>query len=132
MLLQPCSVASPSAAPPRAHGLWMTYFAAWLQAADKGEVPVGAVLVIDGQIAARAHNTVETSGNPTAHAEMQCIQHAAAAAEQWRLLNATLYVTLEPCPMCAGAVLQSRIGTVVYGTANPLLGELLRKHQGVW
>ena len=94
-----------------------------LQAAKKGEVPVGAVLVVDGRIAARAHNIVESSGIPTAHAEMRCIQQAAAAAEQWRLLSATLYVTLEPCPMCAGAVLQSRIGTVVYGTANPLLGE---------
>lgn len=87
--------------------------------------------MVDGQIAARAHNSVESSGNPTAHAEMQCIQQAAAAAEQWRLLNATLYVTLEPCPMCAGAVLQSRIGTVVYGTANPLLGEpISAQHPG--
>lgn len=92
---------------------------------------MGAVLVIDGAIAARAHNIVETSGIPTAHAEMLCIQQAAAAAEQWRLLNSTLYVTLEPCPMCAGAVLQSRIGTVVYGAANPLLGAPLRpQHPG--
>lgn len=81
-------------------------------------------MVVNGQVVARAHNMVESSRIPTAHAEMQCIQQAAEAAQGWRLLDATLYVTLEPCPMCAGAALQSRIGTLVYGATNPLLGEL--------
>lgn len=71
------------------------------------EVPVGAVLVSPtGEILAAAHNHTETAGDPTAHAELLCIRQAAAAAGGWRLLEATLYVTLEPCPMCAGALLQ--------------------------
>ncbi len=71
------------------------------------EVPVGAVLVSPaGEVLAAAHNRTEAAGDPTAHAELLCIRQAAAAAGGWRLLEATLYVTLEPCPMCAGALLQ--------------------------
>lgn len=93
------------------------------KAAEQHEVPVGAVLVLDGTVVAAAHNETETTGNPVAHAEMLCIQQAALKLEGWRLLQCTLYVTLEPCPMCAGALLQSRVGTVVYGARNTLLGD---------
>lgn len=93
------------------------------QAAALGEVPVGAVLVSpSGQVLAAAHNRVESSGDPTAHAEMACLRAGAAAAGGWRLLGTTLYVTLEPCPMCAGALLQARVGRLVYGARNRLLG----------
>lgn len=91
-------------------------------AAQQQEVPVGAVLVCGGKIITQAFNQTERSGNPTAHAEMLCIQQAAMKLGGWRLLESTLYVTLEPCPMCAGAVLQSRVGTLVYGARNTLLG----------
>ena len=88
-----------------------------------GEVPVGAVLVSPtGEVLAAAHNQTEGSRDPTAHAELLCIRRGATAAGGWRLLDSTLYVTLEPCPMCAGAVLQSRVGALVYGARNSLLG----------
>lgn len=93
-------------------------------AAQQQEVPVGAVLVLNSQVVATAYNQTEQTGNPTAHAEMLCIQQAALKLGGWRLLDCTLYVTLEPCPMCAGALLQSRVGTVVYGARNTLLGDL--------
>lgn len=93
-------------------------------AAEQHEVPVGAVMVCSGQVIARAYNQVQQTGNPTAHAEMLCIQQAARILGGWRLLESTLYVTLEPCPMCAGALLQSRVGTVVYGARNILLGSV--------
>lgn len=74
-----------------------------------GEVPVGAVLVsASGEVLAARHNRVDATDNPLAHAEMLCIQSAAHQLQAWRLLDATLYVTVEPCPMCAGAILQSR------------------------
>ena len=92
------------------------------KAAEQHEVPVGAVLVLDGIVLAATHNETETTGNPVAHAEMLCIQQAASKLAGWRLLQCTLYVTLEPCPMCAGALLQSRVGTLVYGARNTLLG----------
>lgn len=89
----------------------------------KGEVPVGAVLVgPDGHVLSQGHNTTEQDGDPTSHAEMCCIRHASSMSGGWRLLDCTLYVTLEPCPMCAGAILQSRVGTLVYGARNTLLG----------
>lgn len=89
----------------------------------KGEVPVGAILVgPDGHVLSQGHNTTEQDGDPTAHAEMCCIRHASSMSGGWRLLDCTLYVTLEPCPMCAGAILQSRVGTLVYGARNTLLG----------
>ena len=80
------------------------------------EVPIGAVIVKDGQIIGRGHNLRETSQDPTAHAEIIAIREASEALGAWRLLDSTLYVTLEPCPMCAGAIIQSRVKRVVYGT----------------
>lgn len=102
----------------------------WMQAAIEeakkaehiAEVPIGAVIVKDGVIVGRGHNLRETSADPTAHAEMIAIREASRALGAWRLLDCDLYVTLEPCPMCAGAILQSRIRRVVYGTADPKAG----------
>ncbi|XP_071687283.1 uncharacterized protein [Rutidosis leptorrhynchoides] len=92
------------------------------KAADVWEVPVGAVLVKDGQIITRGHNLVEELRDSTAHAELICIRKASTNLQTWRLLDTTLYVTLEPCPMCAGAILQARIDRVVWGAPNKLLG----------
>ncbi|CAL9118396.1 unnamed protein product [Musa textilis] len=92
------------------------------KAADIWEVPVGAVLVQNGKIIARGYNLVEERRDATAHAEMICIREASNLLRTWRLAETTLYVTLEPCPMCAGAILQARIDTVVWGTPNKLLG----------
>ncbi|KAI5058297.1 hypothetical protein GOP47_0026467 [Adiantum capillus-veneris] len=92
------------------------------KAAASDEVPVGAVLVSQGRVVARAHNRVESDNDPMAHAEMICIRDTARHLGGWRLLDSTLYVTLEPCPMCAGALLQARVGAVVWGAQNPLLG----------
>jgi len=88
----------------------------------EGEVPVGAVVVHQGHIIARAHNAREQLRDPTGHAEMIAITQAAASLGSWRLDGCTLYVTLEPCPMCAGAILQARIPQVVYGAADPKAG----------
>lgn len=84
-------------------------------ALDKGEVPVGAIVVLNGKIIGRGHNLREDSNDPTAHAEIIAIREAARQLQGWRLQGATLYVTLEPCPMCAGALLQSKVERVVYG-----------------
>lgn len=89
------------------------------QAFDEGEVPVGAVVVFEDRVIAAAHNQREALNDPTAHAEMVAITQAAEALGSWRLIGCTLYVTLEPCPMCAGAIVQARIPTVVYGTTDP-------------
>jgi tRNA(adenine34) deaminase len=91
-------------------------------AMDEGEVPVGAVIVKEGKIIARGHNRVESTKDPTAHAEILTIGSACASLDGWRLEGCTLYVTLEPCPMCTGAVLNSRISKVVYGTQDKRLG----------
>lgn len=91
-------------------------------AAALGEVPVGAVVVVDGRVVARAHNRREADGDPTAHAEVLVLRQAAEAVGRWRLDDATLVVTLEPCPMCAGAAWAARIGTVVFGAADPKAG----------
>ena len=88
-------------------------------AAEAGEMPVGCVIVMDNQIIARAHNECESAHDPTAHAEMLAIRRAAQAVGGWRLDRAALYVTLEPCPMCAGAIMQSRIKRLVFGADDP-------------
>lgn len=88
------------------------------KAATLGEVPIGAVLVYKGEVIARAHNLRETTQNATTHAELMVIQETCAKIGSWRLEETTLYVTLEPCPMCAGAILQSRIPRVVYGARD--------------
>lgn len=92
------------------------------QALREDEVPVGAVIVRAGRVIAAAHNQRVQLRDPTAHAEMIAITQAATAVGDWRLDQCTLYVTLEPCPMCAGAILQARIPTVVYGAADPKAG----------
>ncbi|MDZ7292314.1 MAG: tRNA adenosine(34) deaminase TadA [candidate division KSB1 bacterium] len=92
------------------------------KALEKGEVPIGAVVVMDNQIIGRGHNLVETLQDPTAHAEMIAITAAAGSVASWRLEGATLYVTVEPCPMCSGALLLSRISTLVYGTEDQRFG----------
>jgi tRNA(adenine34) deaminase len=91
-------------------------------AAEEDEVPIGAAIVHGDRVIARAHNQREQLHDPTAHAEMIAITQAAQSLRSWRLEGCTLYVTLEPCPMCAGAILQARIPTVVYGTADPKAG----------
>ena len=92
------------------------------KAFDQGEVPVGAVVVLDGGIIGRGHNRRETANDPTAHAEILALRDAGAKVQGWRLSGAVLYVTLEPCPMCAGAMVQSRIKRVVYGVDDPKAG----------
>lgn len=92
------------------------------KAAAKGEVPIGAVIVHEGEVIARAHNLRETTRNAVTHAELMAIQDACEVLDNWRLENTILYVTLEPCPMCAGAILQSRIPRVVYGARDPKAG----------
>jgi tRNA(adenine34) deaminase len=89
---------------------------------DEDEVPVGAVIVHQERVIAAAHNQREALRDPTAHAEMVAITQAAEALGSWRLLDCVLYVTLEPCPMCAGAIVQARLPTVVYGTRDPKAG----------
>lgn len=88
-------------------------------AASHGDVPVGAVVVHEGRVIARAHNERELRGDPTAHAEVLALRAAADAVGGWRLDGCTLYVTLEPCVMCAGAMQQSRIDRVVFGAPDP-------------
>jgi tRNA(adenine34) deaminase len=88
----------------------------------EGEVPVGAVVVRDGRIVGRGRNRREQAADPTAHAEIEALREAAQAAGTWRLDGATLYVTLEPCPMCAGAAVNARIARIAYGCADPKAG----------
>jgi tRNA(adenine34) deaminase len=93
------------------------------QAAEsEGEVPIGAVVVLEGRIIGRGHNRVEAAQDPTAHAEIIAIGAAAQTLNTWRLDGATLYVTLEPCHMCAGAIVLSRIARLVYGARDPKAG----------
>ncbi len=89
------------------------------QALEEGEVPVGAVLVVGGEVVASVHNARESTFDPTAHAEVLALRKAAQALRSWRLNNATLYVTKEPCPMCAGAMVNARLGRLVYGCGDP-------------
>ncbi len=94
-------------------------------AAARGEVPVGCVLIgAGGEELSRGHNLRESLADPTAHAEMIAIRSASERLRSWRLEGATLYVTLEPCPMCAGAMIQARVARVVYGCDDPKAGAL--------
>ena len=92
------------------------------QCAEHGDVPIGAVVVREDREVAAAGNERELRGDPTAHAELLAVRHAAAAAESWRLDGCTLYVTLEPCAMCAGAIVLARLDRVVFGAADPKAG----------
>lgn len=92
------------------------------RAAAKGEVPVGAVIVRDGEIIARAYNTRETDKNALCHAEIKAIRKACKKLGGWRLTRCEMYVTLEPCPMCAGAIVNSRIVSVIYGASDKKAG----------
>ena len=92
------------------------------KAYDKEEIPVGAVIVKDGKIIARAHNSKEISKNAVSHAEILAIQKACKKLESWRLLDCEMYVTLEPCPMCAGAIINARISKIYIGTDDEKTG----------
>jgi tRNA(adenine34) deaminase len=92
------------------------------RAQARGEVPVGAVAVLDGRIVGRGHNLRETARDPSAHAELIAMRAAAAYLASWRLVGVQLYVTLEPCPMCAGAIVNARVARVVYGADDPKAG----------
>ena len=104
----------------RNHDYWMQRAIAEAdKARDKDEVPIGCVIVREGKIIARGHNLRETSQDPSAHAELIAIRKAARKLNSWRLLDTALYVTLEPCTMCMGAIILSRIPTVVFGCLDP-------------
>jgi tRNA(adenine34) deaminase len=92
------------------------------QAGALGEVPVGALVVHENRLIAEAFNRKEIDQNPLAHAEVLVLQEAARSLKRWRLLGCTLYVTLEPCVMCAGAIVHSRVDRVVYATSDPRMG----------
>ena len=93
-------------------------------AAEEGEVPIGAVVVCDGEVVARAHNRRETDADPSAHAEFSAMVAASRALERWRLTGCTVYVTLEPCLMCAGLMVNARVDRCVYGAPDPKGGAL--------
>jgi len=92
------------------------------RAASHGDVPVGAVAVVDGRVVSARHNEREIGGDPTAHAEILALRDAAAALGTWRLGDVTLVVTLEPCVMCAGALVAARVGRLVFGATDPKAG----------
>lgn len=102
-------------------------------AAALNEVPVGAIIVKDGEVLSAAYNTREKRQSPTGHAEILAIEEAARKTGSWRLTDCTLYVTLEPCPMCAGAIINARVPRVVYGAYDPkagAMGTLYNLHEG--
>ncbi len=102
-------------------------------AAQRGEVPVGAIVVADDRIIGRGANAPARSSDPTAHAEIIALRRAARAAGNYRLIGTTLYVTLEPCLMCVGAMVHARLGRLVYGARDPRVGaaSLLRRRPGL-
>ena len=104
-------------------------FAEARMAGARGEVPVGAVIVVGGAVIAVAHNERETANDPTAHAEVLALRRAAAALGSWRLTDAELYVTMEPCPMCAGAIVNARVRRVYYGCHDPKAGAVRSLYQ---
>jgi tRNA(adenine34) deaminase len=106
-----------------------TALAAAAQAAQIGEVPVGAVVVVRGEVIAVAHNQRETKNDPTAHAEIVAMRAAALALGSWRLVDADLYVTMEPCPMCAGAIVNARVRRLIYGCDDPKAGAVRTLYQ---
>ena len=99
------------------------------KAYQRAEVPIGAVVVCDDQVVGRGFNLREQTQDPTSHAEMIALREAAANETSWRLEDCRLYVTLEPCPMCAGAILQSRINRLVYGASDPKAGAVRSLYQ---
>ncbi len=96
-----------------------------------GEVPIGAVLVLAGQVMGRGHNSPITAHDPSAHAEIQALRAAGGYLQNYRMAGATLYVTLEPCLMCAGAMVHARIGTLVFGAAEPRTGAVVSNLQAL-
>lgn len=122
-LSRPAPTTTPPPAPDAAFEAHMRRaLAAAEEAARCNEVPVGAVVVRGDEVIAVAHNQRETLADPTAHAEVVAIRRAAAALGGWRLIDADLYVTMEPCPMCAGALVNARLRRVVYGCDDPKAG----------
>ena len=122
------------AQPARCHseaeiGFMRRALAAAEEAAGRGEVPVGAVVTLGDQIVAVAHNERETGSDPTAHAEIVALRRAAAAVGNWRLNDAHLYVTMEPCPMCAGALVNARIRRLYFGCDDPKAGAVRTLYQ---
>ena len=103
-------------------GFMRRALAAAQEAGGRGEVPVGAVVVVGDEVVAVAHNERETGGDPTAHAEILALRRAAAALGRWRLLDAELFVTMEPCPMCAGALVNARVRRLYFGCDDPKAG----------
>jgi tRNA(adenine34) deaminase len=99
------------------------------RAAEAGEVPCGAVIVKEGNVIGKAHNQTETLNDPTAHAEILAITQATQAVGNWRLNGAVMYVTKEPCPMCAGALVLARIEKVIWGMTDPIRGGAVSKFQ---
>ena len=95
----------------------------------KDEVPVGAVLVVDDKVIAIAHNSKEATNDPTAHAELMVIREGAMNSSEWRMAEATLYVTKEPCVMCAGAMINARLGRLVFGCKDERFGAVNSRHQ---
>lgn len=99
------------------------------RAYDAGEVPVGALLVADKRVIAAAHNSKESTGDPTAHAELMVIREGTIKTGEWRLNDSTLYVTKEPCVMCAGAIINARLGRLVYGCKDDRFGAVNSRYQ---
>ena len=107
------------------HYQWMDRAIALAKmAGEAGEIPVGALIVKNGEAIATATNRKESDRDPTAHAEILAIRWAALTLQDWHLTGCTLYVTLEPCPMCAGAIVQARLSTLVYGADDPKTGSI--------
>lgn len=111
------------------HSFMSRALALAMEAESKGEVPVGAVVVFEGQIIAEAFNVRESETKPTGHAELIAIEKAAQALGRWRLSGCTLYVTLEPCLMCAGSIINSRVDRVVFGARDPKAGAVVSLYQ---
>ena len=123
MAMEPSTFASPVGDSPPCDERWMSLALDCARAAElEGEVPVGAVVVHDGRVLGRGNNRTIRDTDPSAHAELVAIRAAARNQGDWRLTGATLYVTLEPCAMCAGAIVLSRVSRVVFGAHDPKAG----------